>query len=82
MTEAVNRYHGSWLIWTKCKARPEPKGHLHPIPSRNYSEFVSDLQDRLQTTYLDVRQSLQVAHIRRKMYTMRTLDTRSFKLEI
>ena len=44
----------------------EPKGHLHPIPSRNYSEFVSDLQDRLETTYLDVRQSLQVAQYPQK----------------
>ena len=60
----------------------EPKGHLHPIPSRNYSEFVSDLQDRLETTYLDVRQSLQVAQYPQKDYTMGTLDTRSFKLEI
>ena len=66
LTEAVNRYHRSCLIWTKCKSRPEPKGHLHPIPSRNYSEFVSDLQDRLQTTYLDVRQSLQVAQYPQK----------------
>ena len=69
LTEAVNRYHGSWLIWTKCKSRPEPKRHLHPIPSRNYSEFVSNLQDRLETTYPDVRQSLQVGqHPQKDVY--------------
>ena len=66
MTEAVNRYHRRCLIWTKCKSRPEPKGHLPPIPSRNYSEFVSDLQDRLETTYPDVRQSLRVGQYPQK----------------
>ena len=80
MTEAVNRYHRNCLIWTKCKSRPEPKGHLHPIPSRNYSEFVSDLQDRLETTYLDVRQSLHVAQYPQK--DVYDEDTWSFKLEI
>ena len=69
LTEAVNRYHRSCLIWAKCKSRPKPKGHLHPIPSRNYSEFVSDLHDRLETTYPDVRQSLQVAqHAQKDVY--------------
>ena len=54
------------MIWAKRKSGPKPKVPLHPMPSRNYLEFVSELHDRLSTANHYMRQSLQVAQHQQK----------------